>query len=257
MRFWRNVANVVDEADVIVEVVDARMPFLARNKRLVEMLGKAGKEHIIVFNKSDLVSKGFQESILRNYKGNEAFFVSAKVGTGLPRLRLRLRILSKKSKFERLRVGFVGYPNVGKSAVINALVRRAKTMVSAKAGTTRGVHWVSFSNFKILDSPGVIPNDEWDEVKLGIVGAKDPIKIKDLEKVALAIIDIFIEGDLTLFAKTYKIDIKDIEGKENWEILEEMAKAKKLLVKGGLADEKRAALMIVRDWQSGKLNLIG
>ncbi len=259
MRFWRNVAHVVDESDVILEIVDARMPFLARNDKLAEMIKKSGKEHLIVFNKSDLVSDSFKKNIENDFKGFKGgvFFVSAKRGNGMPKLRVYLKILAKKFGFERLRVGFVGYPNVGKSALINALARRAKTKVGTKAGTTRGVHWVSYSSLKILDSPGVIPNDEWDEVKLGILGAKNPDKIKDIEKVALAIVDLFIKGNLQALCKVYRLDFIKIKEMADWEIIEAIAESKNLLLKGGISDEKRASYMIVKDWQSGKLNLTG
>lgn len=254
MRFWRNVAHLIEEADVIVEIVDARMPFLARNLKLIDMINKAGKKHLLVFNKSDLISSKFKQGILRDF-GEEIFFASAKEGNGMARFRTYLKILARKSDFEKLRVGFVGYPNVGKSAIINALVRRSKTKVAGKAGTTRGVHWVSFSNIKILDSPGVIPNHEWDEVKLGIVGAKDANKIKDPERVALAIIDLFMKGDFSNIAKTYQLKEEDFNDKKDYEILEAIGKKKNLLSKGGIVDEKRTCMMLIKDWQSGKLNL--
>lgn len=259
MRFWRNVAHVIDEADVIIEVVDARMPFLARNEKLDEMLTNSRKVHLLAFNKSDLISPDFIENIKSDFLDfdDRIFFVSAKEGQGIPRLRVKLKILAKKMKFDKLRVGFVGYPNVGKSAIINALVRRSKTQVSKKAGTTRGVHWVSYANIKILDSPGVIPNYEWDDVKLGIVGAKDPSKIKDIERVALALIDLFMDGDFKALCRNYDLDYEKVKDMANWEVLEEIGKVKKLFLKGGLPDEKRASYMIVKDWQTGKLNLIG
>ncbi|NCN99362.1 GTPase [Candidatus Pacearchaeota archaeon CG10_big_fil_rev_8_21_14_0_10_35_219] len=252
MRFWRNVAHVIQEADVVIEVVDARMPKMARNVEAEKLIQRSGKELIIAFNKSDLVSDSFKRKIANRLKVRH-YFVSALKGEGIPRLRTDLQKMSKKSEFPRLRVGFIGYPNMGKSAVINALSRRAKAKVAKKSGTTRGIQWISTSNLKILDSPGVIPNDEWDEIKLGLIGAKDMQKLKDVEKVALAIIDKFISGNLRALEDFYKLD--DMRGKENWEIFEEIGRAKKLLRKKGEIDDKRTSFRIVQDWQYGKLKL--
>ena len=113
-----------------------------------------------------------------------------------------------------IKIGVVGYPNVGKSAIINVLARRARAPVSQKAGTTRGIQWIKVGGLLILDSPGVIPFYDG-ELDLGVMGAKNPEKIKDIEKIAWEIIKMFIEYDKSILENTYGIIIND-DNKERY-----------------------------------------
>ena len=242
--------RAIKDADVVLFVLDARMPELSRNKDLEAKLKASEKEVLLVMNKSDLVSQKKLSELEKRYP--DAFFVSSSEKRGIGRLRFELQKLTKKLKVGKLEVGIVGYPNVGKSALTNILSRASKSKVSPKAGTTTGLQWASSTNFKILDSPGVIPSDD-DEVKLGILGAKNPEKLRNLEKVALEIIKIFLENECSDLEKLYGFTID--EGEEEYEILIKIGETKKLLKKKGFVDEARTALMIVRDWQKGKLRI--
>jgi len=250
MRYWRDVKQVVKEADVIIEVADARMPDLSRNKDIEQLVKDSKKELIVVYNKCDLVSDKFVGKTEKGIK-ESYFFISVKENKGIKELRKMLHILSKKSKFDRLRVAFVGYPNVGKSSLVNFIVRQARAKVAKKAGTTRGIQWISFSDFKILDSPGVIPNDEWDEVKLALISAKTVQQIKNPEKVAIGILEMFLEKAPEALEEFYGID----SSKDVYDIFEEIGTNKRFLRKGAEIDEMRTAVAIVNDWQKGKLRL--
>ena len=144
---------------------------------------------------------------------------------------------------------FVGYPNVGKSSVINALVKRARTKVSSIAGTTKGVQWVSTPSFKILDSPGVIPFDERDEALIAFLGAKNPEKLKQPERAAIRFIGLLKKQYPKLLENFYGIP----EEKDENDIFMDIGKKKHFLVKGGEIDMRRTALGIIRDWQLGKI----
>ncbi len=244
MRFWKDVSRVMKESDVIIEIIDARMPELSRNSEVEKLVNRNNKKLIVVFNKIDLVNKEIIDKLRKEHKG--WYFVSVAKNIGIPKLRRDLQILGKKSGFAKLRIGIIGYPNVGKSSLINILARRAKTKVSKKAGTTRGIQWVGASNLKIMDTPGVIPTKEWDEVKLAIINAKDPGKLKDPEKVALEIIEMFLD----VGSKPY-----GVEGQDSYEIFEDIARKKGFLRKKGEIDDKRTAIVIIQDWQKGKLKL--
>lgn len=248
MGHWSSAMKAIKNADVVVLVMDARMPELSRNKDLEEKLETTGKKIFLVFNKIDLISK---ESLTKLKKENPvAFFTSSGKETNVGKLRTALQIEGKREGV-KLEVGIVGYPNVGKSALINSLSRSAKTKVSSKAGTTLGLQWASSAQFKLLDSPGVIPYED-DEIKLGILGAKNPEKLKNIEPVALNVIEIFLKNNSERLEELYKFKIKD---KDSYEILLQIGEAKKLLKKGGVVDENRTSLIIIKDWQTGKLRI--
>lgn len=247
MSFWPVTKKVIKDSDIILLIGDVRMPELSRNKTLENMIVNYGKVCINVFTKIDLVSDKYLNFVKENYKG--CFFVSNSKNIGISELRRHLLIMAKRMKLENPKIGVVGYPNVGKSAIINVLARRARAPVSQKAGTTRGIQWIKVGGLLILDSPGVIPFYDG-ELDLGVMGAKNPEKIKDIEKIAWEIIKTFIEYDKNILEKTYGIIIND-NNKDY--LLEEIGKKKGFLLKGARVDERRAAYLIVKDWHLGKL----
>jgi len=249
MGYWPIVKRVLKDSNVVLEIADARMPEISQNKELEYKAELYGKELILVFTKIDLVSVMALNTLRGQYP--DAFFVSGVKNIGLKRLKIHLLIMAKRKGVESLRVGIVGYPNVGKSAVINALVHRARTKVSRMAGTTKGIQWIKAGGLSILDSPGVVPFED-DEVTLGIMGAKNPEKIKNVFKVAFALIKNFSDRNLEALEKFYGAELKD---KDEYEILLEIGKKRGFLLKGGIVDEKRAAMQLLRDWQSGKLGI--
>lgn len=206
------------------------------------------KRYIHIFNKIDLVSSKYLEHLKKSYIN--AFFVSGVKNVGMSKLKTELQIRQKRMKKEII-IGVVGYPNVGKSAIINALSKRAKTKVARSAGTTKGLQLIKAGNLKILDSPGVVPFDD-SEIRLGILGAKNPEKLKKIQKVVFGLIKTFIDGNKKGLEKRYGIDIS---GKDEYEILLAIGKKRKFLLKGGIVDENRTYLAILRDWQKGDLGI--
>ncbi len=251
MTYWEIVKNIVRKADVVVMVMDARMPELSRNEQLENMVAKMGKKLFLAFNKIDLVSKEHFAFLKKRYQ--QAFFVSGPRNTGINRLRTAILIAAKRSGIENPKVGVVGYPNVGKSAIINALAHRAKAIMSPVAGTTKGVQIVKAGNLHILDSPGVFPYGD-DEIKLGILAAKNPEKLNNPELLACEIIKMFLESNWRGLEDFYGVRI-DEEEPDAYEIMLEIGKQRKFLLKGGVIDERRTALQIIRDWQTGKLRI--
>lgn len=248
MGFWPVVKKVVKESDVVLIILDARMPGLSRNKEVKRLIRRYKREKIIVFNKIDLVSNSFLNKLRKEYE--DAYFVSGIKNKGISKLRRGLQILRKRLKLNKLRVGLVGYPNVGKSAIINALARRGSAKVSRIAGTTRGIQFIRVGDILILDSPGVVPYSD-SELTLGILGAKNPEKLKKPYKIVIEILNVILRWDKKSLEDFYKVKLpEDISADK---ALEEIAKQKGYLKKGGLIDEDRVILKIIRDWQSGKL----
>ena len=249
MGFWFVVEQVIREAHIVLFILDARMPELSHNKALEEIVTKHGKHLIRVFTKIDLMTPQRLE-ILRT-EHPDAFFVSGTRNIGLKQLKIKLFILGKRLGKDSPKIGVIGYPNVGKSAIINALAHRARAAVSPKAGTTRGIQFVRAGSLRILDSPGVIPFED-KETKLGMLAAKNVEKIKDPERVAIEIIKLFLEKERGALEKHYHITITT---DEPIEIIGQIGKKRGFLKKGGNVDELKSAMTLVRDWQTGKLKL--
>ena len=265
------IARIIKESDLVLEILDARFVELSRNEKVEELIKKIGRPLIFVINKSDLISSdGLKKQIRELKKEGEVVFISSKNKRKRNILLFAIKkvfkkhgkreiisINDRKQKYREAKakivVGVLGYPNVGKSSVINALAHKKKVKVSKKAGTTHGIHWVKASNeIKLIDSPGVIPLSKDDEVRYGLIGAKDVEKLKNLEIVVNAIINLFIKSNKNSFEKFY--DIKIISANPE-EIVNSISEKKRHLLKGGNPDKHRTCSMIIRDWQHGKLRL--
>jgi ribosome biogenesis GTPase A len=246
---WDSVSEIIEESDVILEVLDARMPQISRNSEVEKLAGKFEKRLLFILNKADLVPENFLESTFRKLKKEgECFIVSSKDMVGTKRLREYLLALGK-AKEGRLRIGVVGYPNLGKSSIINVISLKHKTKVSFTAGTTHGPQWINAqANLSIVDSPGVIPLDEHDEIRLALIAAKNVEKIKQLDLVSQAVINLF--EDKQPLKDFYKIKI---ESNDTQEILDEIGRKKGFIKKGGIIDESRTSIQIIQDWQRGNL----
>ena len=245
MGYWPVVKKVVKDSDILLLVADARLPEISVNKELKEMVFKYGKRMVLVFTKRDLVSEKYLNFVMEKYK--DSLFVSGTQNIGVAKLKEHLMIMAKRIGIKEPKIGIVGYPNVGKSAIINALAKRASAKVTAKAGTTKGIQWIRAGGLMILDSPGVVPFED-DEAILGVLGAKNPEKLRNPEKVGLEIIKMFLDYDKKVLEDLYGIEIIDPDT-----ALEEIGKKKGLLLKGGVVDIQRAAMQVLRDWQKGRL----
>jgi ribosome biogenesis GTPase A len=249
MGYFDTVRHVVLKADIVLLIADARMPELAKNAELENLVRSMGKTLVVVFNKIDLVS--FEDMAKLRARFKTAFFVSASKNIGISKLRTGLFIIAKQICIELPHRGVVGYPNTGKSALINVLARGSRTKVSSVAGTTKGVQWVRVGKFRVIDSPGVITYQE-NEERLGFIGAKNPEQMQNPESVACEIISHCLEKNKKALEKFYEIKI---DKEDLYDIMLMVGKKRGFLAKGGIVDEKRTAIAIVRDWQKGKLKV--
>jgi hypothetical protein len=267
-RYWDLIERIITESDLVLEILDARLVELSRNEEVEKLIKEVGRPVIFVINKSDLVSKdSLRKQVKKLRMRGEVVFVSTKKNNVKILLYAIKKVFKKYGKSEKvfeekpryrearadIVVGVVGYPNVGKSSIINALAHKKKSKVSKKAGTTHGIHWIRATDeIKLIDSPGVIPLDREDEIRYGLIGARDSERLKNPELVAHALIKLFQQKTKKRFNEFYKIEMNH---KSPEEVVEEIGRRKGHLLKGGRVDENRTVSMIVRDWQQGRLRL--
>jgi ribosome biogenesis GTPase A len=248
MGFWPVVLNVLKNSDVVVLLVDARMPEISRNSEIVDKVeAMKGKRLIIAFNKTDLVGRKDLEKLKKEYPNG--FFFSALKRVGVNKLKLVLENMAENWNRPSLRIGVVGYPNVGKSTLINLLAPGAKAKVSSVSGTTKKTQWIRSGRLRIMDSPGIIPFGD-KKSQVGMTASKDPHKIRNPDKVAIRIIEFLIKRNDGLLKKYY-----GAEGENAYEVFEDIGIKKGYLVKGGAIDENRVAIKVIDDWQKGRIKL--
>jgi ribosome biogenesis GTPase A len=234
--FWMVVNKVIKRSDIILLVLDARFPELSRNPELEDKTVE--KPIIYILNKCDLVEKKSLEKWKRKLKN--CVFVSAKKHFGVTILH---RKILEQAKGKKVTIGVVGYPNTGKSSVINALRGKKSAKTSSQSGYTKGKQLIRISqNIMLLDTPGVFPYREEDKTKLALINAIDFNKVEDPDLVAMEL----IKQKPKMVQAFYDIKENDPE-----EFLEALAKKLNKIGKGGVFDLKKTAKIILRDWQRG------
>ena len=160
--------------------------------------------------------------------------------------------MASRRKIRQPIVGVVGYPNVGKSSLINLITRRGDAKTSKQAGYTRGMQKIRLNDkISILDTPGVIPESRYSgDTKMALsqdakLGARTYSDVKDPEDVVFYL----MKENFEKLEKFYKIKAGgDVEV-----LIEELGRAKNFLRKGGKIDVDRTARLILKDWQEGKI----
>ena len=250
--------------DLIIELVDARIPMSSRNPDIDE-LGK-GKSRIILLNKSDLADAGLNQEWESFFK-EKGYFVqqlNAKTGAGIKNIQALVQE-SCKEKIERdrkrgiinrpVRAMVVGIPNVGKSTFINSFAGKACAKTGNKPGVTKGKQWIRLNkNLELLDTPGILwPKFEDQKIgeRLALIGSIND-EILHVDELAVALIRNLKNSYLDLLEKRYDITIDE----DAYDTLKKIAIARKCLQKGELPDVDRASSMLLEYFRSGKLGRI-
>jgi len=262
----RLITAQVKLVDAVCEIVDARIPVSSRNPDLDSLTG--GKPRFLILNRTDQAdpavtkkwaayfrsqSYAVLETDSKNGKGTAGFSAAVR-----ELLKDRLAAFEAKGQAGHVvRVMIVGIPNVGKSSFINRIAKRKAAEASDKPGVTRGKQWITIdAGLELLDTPGILwPRFDSQEVgeNLAFTGAvKDDI----LDREALAANLALRLRDVSpgVLEERYKI-IPEAE-KTGFELLEEAAKNRGFLVKGGEADTERMAAVLLDEFRAGRLGRV-
>ena len=247
--FWYVVKDIIRKADIILEVLDARMPEITRNKRMEAYAASLGKQLILVINKADIVSADTLTKIRERYQGLDYLLLSSKTSAGLSDL---YRLIRSRVKKEATKIAFIGYPNTGKSSLLNKLSKGGIARTSPESGFTRGLQLIKGRNgLMLFDTPGVVPFEDRDEIRLGLMSGISPSKLDNPDIVAYELIKLLKMNNPSSLEKEYGVN----PSLEPEEILLELAKKWNMLGKGGILDERRAAIHFMIDWHKGKIRL--
>jgi len=255
-RIWGELYKVVDSSDVIIQVLDVRDPMGTRCYHLEQHLKKdAMKRHkhmILLLNKVDLVpawvTKRWLHTLSREFP-TIAFHASVSNPFG------KGAVLSLLRQFSRLRmdkqnisVGFVGYPNVGKSSVINALRSKRVCLTAPIPGETKVWQYVNLTKrIFLIDCPGVVYQDTEDTDTDAVL--KGVVRISNLEDAQEHIPDVIARVKAEYLRRAYKTP--------SWtdpdDFLRQVARMSGKLLKGGEEDVNAVAKSILHDWQRGRI----
>ncbi|MCD6435650.1 MAG: ribosome biogenesis GTPase YlqF [Clostridiales bacterium] len=251
--------------DVVVELLDARIPISSKNPQINELL--KGKFKIVVFNKFDLADPETLESWIKYYKGIgiKSIPINCITGEGVNRLVHEIRVtatpiidkLKAKGMKERpIRVMIVGIPNVGKSSLINKLAGKKAAKIGNRPGVTRGKQWIRIrKGMELFDTPGILwPKIESAEIgkNLAYVGSiKD--EILDIEDIALSFLEFLMLHYPVLLMRRYNIDVID---KKPIDVFDEIAIKRGCIVKGGEINYHKISNILLDEYRNGKIGKI-
>ncbi|XP_017777763.1 PREDICTED: nucleolar GTP-binding protein 2 [Nicrophorus vespilloides] len=252
-RIWNELYKVVDSSDVLLQVLDARDPMGTRSPYLEKYL-KTEKPHkhlIFILNKVDLIPTWVTQrwlNLLNKEYPTIAFHASMTHPFGKGSLINLLRQLGKLHiDKKQISVGFLGYPNVGKSSVINTLRSKKVCKVAPIAGETKVWQYITLmKRVYLIDCPGVVyPSAESDTEKV----LKGVVRVELVNNPEDYIQHVLERVKPEYLKKTYKVD--------GWtthiEFLEKLAFKSGKLLKKGEPDITIVARMVLNDWQRGKL----
>ncbi|KAM3966453.1 nucleostemin 2 [Aphomia sociella] len=252
-RIWNELYKVVDSSDVLLQVLDARDPMGTRSPYVEKFLReeKSHKHLIFILNKVDLVPNWVTQrwvAILSSEYPTVAFHASMTHPFGKGSLINLLRQFAKLHiDKKQISVGLIGYPNVGKSSVINTLRSKKVCKVAPIAGETKVWQYITLmKRIFLIDCPGIVyPSAETDTEKV----LKGVVRVELVQNP-----DDYIEEVIKRVRKEYLFKTYKVDGWETaTEFLEKLAARTGKLLKKGEPDVNQVARMVLNDWQRGKL----
>ncbi|CCL85520.1 ribosome biogenesis GTPase YlqF [Clostridioides difficile] len=259
------VKNNLKLIDVVIELLDARIPFSSKNPDIDRLVGD--KPRVVVLNKSDMADRDKLNQWIEYYKkiNIKAIPVDTIKGVGINKIieecknvtREKMSSLKDKGRKERaIRIMIVGVPNVGKSSLINKLTGRKSTQTGDKPGVTKGKQWVRLKgNLELLDTPGILwPKFEDQEVALNLAfsrAIKD--EILDTETLALRLIEKLMKIEPEKLKARYKLDCL---GETPIETMDMIGYKRGFITGKKELDYTRIATTVLNEFRDGKIGNI-
>ena len=259
----RMMESQIKLVDVVVEMLDARIPRSSTNPMLQDILGS--KPKVIALNKLDMADKAQTDLWVEKIKnsGLPVCKLDCATGKGVKQLISAIQLAAKpvidkwlkKGVRNRLvRVMIVGIPNVGKSTLINRLVGKNKVMAADRPGVTRGQQWVTIAKgLELLDTPGVLwPKFEDPSVGFALA-ATGAIKedVFDRESAVELLIDFLLKNYSQELATKYAVNLE--EGDDVNAVMAKIATSRGCLKAGGLLDIDKVVQLVLRDFRAGRI----
>lgn len=259
----RMMESQIKLVDVVVEMLDARIPRSSTNPMLQDILGS--KPQVIALNKLDMADKAQTDLWVEKIKnsGLPVCKLDCATGKGVKQLISAIQLaakpvidkwLKKGVRNRPVRVMIVGIPNVGKSTLINRLVGKNKVMAADRPGVTRGQQWVTIAKgLELLDTPGVLwPKFEDPSVGFALA-ATGAIKedVFDKESAVELLIDFLLKNYPQELATKYAVSLE--EGDDVNAVMAKIATSRGCLKAGGLLDIDKVVQLVLRDFRAGRI----
>ena len=255
------IAENLKMVDIVIEVIDARIPVSSRNPIIDELV--KNKRRLIILNKSDLSDPKANEAWAETFKkqGNLVLTMNCMTGIGVGQLyKLLSRLQDEKNEGQlrkkSLRMMIVGVPNVGKSSLSNRMTGKKSAKTGDRPGVTKGKQWLGLENgMQLLDTPGILwPKFEDPQVGLNLAfcgSIKD--EILDTASLALELIKVLQRDYPQLLRERYKLDELDEDALVN---MEAIAAKRGFILSGKRVDYERCARTVLDEFRGGKIGNI-
>ena len=266
----RLITENLKNVDLIIEILDARIPYSSRNPELSRLIGN--KPTLILLNKSSLADPDKTKLWAEHYRSStvRCLAIDCLTGDGINRILPTVQdiLKGKTEKYEsrgmagrRLRAMILGIPNVGKSTLINRLVGNKKAKVENRPGVTVDKAWYSTSiGIDLMDMPGLLWPKFEDKLvgeNLAMTGAiKDAVL--DIEVIAMKLCGRLRDLYPTLLLSRYPIakEAGELDDMSDWDLVEAIGRRRGMLISGGEVNTERTAIMLVDEFRSAKIGRI-
>ena len=264
----RMMRECLSEVDIIIELLDARIPYSSKNPEIDSLINN--KPKLTVLTKSTLADPNVTLLWVKEYekRGQKIVVIDSNTGAGIDNLAAAVREIMAE-KLERyhlkgmdgrkLKAMIVGIPNVGKSSLINRIAGNKKAKVEDRPGVTVDKQWVPTKiGFDLLDMPGVLWPKFEDQIvgeNLAMTGAiRD--QILDTEEIAMILCSRLMKVAPDSFMARYKLQEHETDGLDSYDLFELVGRKRGLLISGGEINHKRCADMLLDEFRGGKIGRI-